>query len=123
MRDPCSRSLGWYYIALRHIWPAGRPVEDLHPQMNNVCLLPKSPAGEKPPGDTVPKSRAARHTMPELGDFTTDWRVLALAGLAIIVGSISVGVAWVLLRLIMVITDLAYFGCFTCHGINIGQVA
>ena len=45
-----------------------------------------------------------------LGDFTTDPRVLLLAGMAVLIGLAAVGTAWVLLRLIAVCTNLAYLG-------------
>jgi chloride channel protein, CIC family len=45
----------------------------------------------------------------ELGDFTTDWRVLPISALAIVIGLIGTGMAWVLLRLIGIFTNLAYF--------------
>ncbi len=44
-----------------------------------------------------------------LGDFTTDWRVIPISGLAIVIGLIATGMAWVLLRLIGIFTNLAYF--------------
>lgn len=44
-----------------------------------------------------------------LSDFTTDARVLILAGLALAIGAISSLVAYVLVWLISVITNLAYF--------------
>ena len=44
-----------------------------------------------------------------LGDFSVDWRVLPIAGLAIPIGLISSAMAWVLLRLIALFTNLAYF--------------
>src|ERR1700733_4478653 len=43
------------------------------------------------------------------GDFTLDRRVLLLAAMAGAVGSAGVGAAWVLLRLITLCTNLAYF--------------
>jgi chloride channel protein, CIC family len=43
------------------------------------------------------------------GDFTLDRRVLLLAAMAVAVGSAGVGAAWVLLRLITLCTNLAYF--------------
>jgi chloride channel protein, CIC family len=45
-----------------------------------------------------------------LGDFTTDRRVLLLAGMAIVIGAISALVAYALIWLIAVITNLAFFG-------------
>lgn len=53
-------------------------------------------------------SRPPTHA-PELGDFSTDWRVLPISALAILVGLIGTGMAWVLLRLIGIITNFAYF--------------
>jgi H+/Cl- antiporter ClcA len=49
-------------------------------------------------------SRAA-----ELGDFTTDLRVIPIASLAIAIGLLSTVVAWALLRLIGLFTNLFYF--------------
>jgi len=42
-------------------------------------------------------------------DFTVDWRVLLLAAMAVVVGTSGVVSAWVLLRLITLCTNLAYF--------------
>ena len=50
------------------------------------------------------------HVRPqELGDFTTDWRVLPISGLAILIGLMSSVVAWALLRLIGLFTNLFYY--------------
>jgi chloride channel protein, CIC family len=54
--------------------------------------------------------RTARSSILQFGDFTTDPRVLLLAAMAIVVGSFGVGSAWVLLRLIGLVTNLAYHG-------------
>ncbi len=45
----------------------------------------------------------------ELGDFTTDWRVIPISLLAIAIGLISTVVAWALLRLIGLFTNLFYY--------------
>src|SRR3984885_5750199 len=45
----------------------------------------------------------------ELGDFSTDWRVIPISLLALAIGLISTVVAWVLLRLIGLFTNLFYF--------------
>lgn len=45
----------------------------------------------------------------ELGDFSTDWRVIPISGMAIVIGLIGTAMAWVLLRLIGVITNLSYY--------------
>ncbi len=45
----------------------------------------------------------------ELGDFTTDWRVIPISLLAVAIGLISTVVAWALLRLIGLFTNLFYY--------------
>lgn len=47
--------------------------------------------------------------LEEMGDFTTTVRVIPISLLAIAVGLVSTGVAWCLLRLIGLITNIAYF--------------
>jgi len=46
---------------------------------------------------------------PELGDFTTDWRVIPMSLLAVAIGLLSTAVAWALLRLIGLFTNLFYY--------------
>ncbi|HEY1412220.1 MAG TPA: chloride channel protein, partial [Rhodopila sp.] len=46
---------------------------------------------------------------PTIGDFTLDTRVLLLAAMAVVIGTGGVGAAWILLRLITLCTNLAYF--------------
>jgi H+/Cl- antiporter ClcA len=46
---------------------------------------------------------------PNFGDFTTDSRILPICLLAILIGFISSGVAWALLRLIGLFTNLFYY--------------
>ena len=50
---------------------------------------------------------------PRLGDFTTDRRVLLLMAIAALGGLIATGTAWILLKLIVLCTDLAYYGEFS----------
>jgi len=50
-----------------------------------------------------------RPCLEELGDFTTTTRVLPICLLAIGIGLIGTGIAWVLLRLIGFFTNLAYY--------------
>ncbi len=45
-----------------------------------------------------------------LGDFTTTPRVILISLMAIVIGAISSGVAWVLLKLIGIFTNLFYYG-------------
>ena len=56
-----------------------------------------------------------------LRDFTADRRVLILAALAIVVGSAGAGAAWVLSRLINLVTNLAYFGTLSAAPSNIAD--
>jgi chloride channel protein, CIC family len=55
---------------------------------------------------------ARRRDLRHLGDFAMSPRVLAIAGLAIPVGALSAGVAWCLLRLIGLITNLVFYQRF-----------
>src|SRR5689334_9367704 len=48
-----------------------------------------------------------------LADFTRDTRVILLSGMALIIGSLSAVVAWVLVWLIATITNLSFFGQFS----------
>jgi len=47
------------------------------------------------------------------GDFTADSRVLVLIGMALIVGSLGAGSAWVLLKLISLTTNIVWLGRFS----------
>ncbi len=44
-----------------------------------------------------------------LRDFTADTRVLILGAMALVIGTMGAGSAWVLLKLIALFTNLAYF--------------
>ena len=45
-----------------------------------------------------------------LGDFTTNWRVIPISGLAIVIGVVSAYVALLLLRLIGFFTNIFFYG-------------
>lgn len=55
------------------------------------------------------------------GDFTTDSRVLFIAGIAVIVATAGVFAAHILLKLIRLATNLAYFGRLTFENLDIGH--
>ena len=57
---------------------------------------------------------SSRTSLP--GDFTTDPRVLLLAGMAVLIGAAAVLAAWALLGLIALCTNLAYSGRFSFAG-------
>jgi H+/Cl- antiporter ClcA len=48
-----------------------------------------------------------------LGDFSADWRVLILVAMALVVGAGGAGSAWLLVKLIALATNLAWFGHFS----------
>lgn len=73
-------------------------------------VLHPAPADGKPANSSSLSSHPAAS---QLGDFTTDRRVVLLMGLAIPVGLASVAAAWALLRLIALCTNLAYHGQFS----------
>ena len=56
------------------------------------------------------KSKHVASSSEELGDFTCTPRVLLLAGLAIGIGFVSAFIAYALLKLIGLVTNLAFFG-------------
>src|SRR6185437_4049420 len=45
----------------------------------------------------------------ELGDFTVNWRVVPMSLIAVCLGVLSAGVAWVLVKLIGIITNLSFY--------------
>jgi H+/Cl- antiporter ClcA len=57
---------------------------------------------------TTKKTRHKKHE--ELGDFTATPRIILLSAIAVVIGLLSTGVAWVLLRLIGFCTNLFYYG-------------
>ena len=59
---------------------------------------------------------------PSLGDFTTDPRVLILIGMAIIVGAGGTVSAWLLLKLIALVTNLVWFGRFSVLSTSLADV-
>jgi hypothetical protein len=48
-----------------------------------------------------------------LRDFTADRRLLVLSAMAVFTGSFGAGAAWVLLKLIALVTHLAYFHVYS----------
>jgi H+/Cl- antiporter ClcA/CBS domain-containing protein len=64
----------------------------------------------------------SKSIMPEhrrLGDFTTDARVLFIAAVAVVVATAGVAVGFVLLKLIYLCTNIAYFGEFSIANLHI----
>ncbi|MDR3690769.1 MAG: chloride channel protein [Fimbriimonas sp.] len=62
-----------------------------------------------------------KHRDDKLGDFTTDRRVIALSAMAIVIGCISTLVAYALLWLIAVITNISFFGRLSSAGTTPAQ--
>ncbi|MEO8504997.1 MAG: chloride channel protein [Acidobacteriota bacterium] len=71
----------------------------------------------RPAGQGTHSARDPAHHDPSdrLADFSTDRRVLLLAGLAALIGVLAAVVAWALVWLIAVITNLAYYQRFSSH--------
>jgi chloride channel protein, CIC family len=55
--------------------------------------------------------------LPRLGDFTTDWRVLMLVAMAVLVGAGGAAAAWVLLHMIALTTNLVWLHIFSSQGL------
>ena len=62
------------------------------------------------------------HRKDTLRDFTADPRLLLLSAMAVVVGSTGAGAAWVLLRLIALFTNLAYFQRLSVASVNFADV-
>jgi CIC family chloride channel protein len=67
---------------------------------------------------TAESSPAKRGTVDTLADFSTDRRVLVLSGLAAAIGVIAAFVAYALVWLIAVITNLAYFQRLSAQAVS-----
>jgi H+/Cl- antiporter ClcA/predicted transcriptional regulator len=83
-------------------------------------------------GDTALKEPEAKHQYPlhdftgglsrrEVGDFTTDRRVLLLMGMAVIIGTGSAFAAWVLIDLIALVTNVVWFGHFSVAATSLSD--
>ena len=66
----------------------------------------------------APPSRSHAH----LGDFTANWRVLILIAMAVVVGVGGTASAWVLLRLIGLVTNLVWFGRLSVETVSLAGV-
>src|ERR1700743_1443656 len=70
---------------------------------------------------TIDKVRAATRHRNKLGDFTADRRVLLLVSMALVVGSGGAVAAWILLKLIALVTNLVWFGQLSVKNIPLAQ--
>ena len=69
----------------------------------------------------APKTKNHGADAHRLGDFTTDWRVLRVTAVALVVSLCGVLSGIILLRLIRLVTNIAYFGQFTFADLKIGH--
>jgi len=60
---------------------------------------------------------------PRLADHSADRRMILLAGLALVVGTGSAGAAWLLLKLIALVTNLAWYGRLSANSASITEAA
>lgn len=65
-------------------------------------------------------NQSAYHRIRHLGDFTTNPRVLVIASIAVVVGTGGVIAGAILLDMIRLATNLAYFGRFTLADLKLG---
>jgi chloride channel protein, CIC family len=72
-------------------------------------------------GDPRPDGHVVSEVSGRLGDFTTSPRVLLISAIAIVVGTAGVVAGVILLRLIRLVTNLAYFGQFTLAQLPLGH--
>jgi chloride channel protein, CIC family len=70
---------------------------------------------------TIDQARGATRNRHKLGDFTADRRVLLLIGMALVVGGASAATAWILLKLIALVSNLVWFGQVSTANIPIAQ--
>ncbi|HEX4365916.1 MAG TPA: hypothetical protein VH023_03755, partial [Rhodopila sp.] len=80
---------------------------------------------KKLPTPLAATAAATNHALGDrirhLGDFTTDPRVLVISAIAVVVGTGGVAAGIVLLNLIKLCTNVAYFGRFTVATLDLGQ--
>ncbi len=69
-----------------------------------------------------PLKTLPRHEPPVLGDFTTDRRVLLLLLMALVVGSAGAFGAWLLLKLIALVTNLVWFGRLSAASVSLATL-
>jgi chloride channel protein, CIC family len=61
----------------------------------------------------LPDRNTTHHSGDPLRDFTADLRLLVLSAMALVVGTGGAAAAWVLLHLIDIVTNIAYYGRFS----------
>ena len=71
-------------------------------------ILPKQEP--KPGGENPSQARVATLAVDELRDFSADRRLLLVGTMALVTGTAGAAAAWVLIKLIALATNLAYFG-------------
>jgi H+/Cl- antiporter ClcA len=62
---------------------------------------------------------ASANSLPRLGDFTTDWRVLMLVAMAVLVGAGGAVAAWALLHLIWLTTNLIWLHTWSAQSLSL----
>jgi chloride channel protein, CIC family len=70
---------------------------------------------------TFDKAHGPSRHRGKLGDFTADRRVLVLIGMAFLVGSAGAAAAWVLLKLIALVTNLVWFGRLSGETVSLAD--
>src|SRR5215469_3351765 len=73
-------------------------------------MMPNGPKDEPAPVEHLARGPHVATTTDGLRDFSADHRLIALAAMALVVGTGGAVAAWALLHLINLVTNFAYFG-------------
>src|ERR1700754_2832235 len=79
------------------------------------------PFSHNPAVDIMARDGSAK-SLPHLGDFSTDRRVLILVAMALLVGAAGTLAAWVLLRIITLTTNLVWLHTFSVQTLALAGV-
>src|ERR1700678_5087 len=106
---PCSRAAparGAAWLAGSAFW--GWRTSGLSWRIISYCDIKRVPQFWR----TMKSPAATLRVRDTLRDFTADRRLLVLSAMAVVIGSFGAGAAWVLLKLIALVTNLAYFHAY-----------
>jgi CIC family chloride channel protein len=90
--------------------------------LNRMPVIQRFVRGQVPLAEDV-RIRPVKSSHSRLGDFTTNPRVLVIAAISIIVATAGVGAAILLLHLIQLSTNIAYFGRFSLKDVGLEQAS
>ena len=97
------------------------PSEESRNRANRFEFAGVTDTNQRAHAGTLLSAHALGDGIRHLGDFTADPRILVISGIAVLVGSGGVLAGIVLLWLIRVTTDLAYFGVLSTADLKLSQ--